>query len=245
MRWPVLFVSTVALLGIGATAPLDTSGDTVPGDRSANAAWITQLPGDEHPFSIYDFRQDGFGGVDWPVTFIFDGKATIDKVRAGLCDGTRHAWKYCDGGGPMYFFDGTALAGGTGDLFVSDSGKKRFNENCSSLTFTAHVRLYAAKDGSAPGTAFTSEKYGNVVVGTTHLDFEDHSGCSARIHGYPDVAQAWFTEAMKTIAGWEVHPDAFDLGNGSDDYVIMRELSGNLTPHVYGNDGKATEVVIP
>ncbi len=49
---------------------------------------------------------------------------------------------------------------------------------------------------------------------------------------------------MKTIDGWTVTPKAMDLGNASDSYVVMRDLSGAKVPHVYGNDGLATQVAI-
>ena len=62
---------------------------------------------------------------------------------------------------------------------------------------------------------------------------------------YPDIAQAWFDEALSQIPGWKVTPDAWDLGNGSDEYAILRDLSGVLVPHVYGHDSKATDVVVP
>ena len=77
-----------------------------------------------------------------------------------------------------------------------------------------------------------------------HLDVQDHTGCSARIHGFPEVAEQWFIEAMQTIDGWTVTPKAMDLGNASDSYVVMRDLSGAKVPHVYGNDGLATQVAI-
>jgi len=72
-----------------------------------------------------------------------------------------------------------------------------------------------------------------------------HRDEAGRIHGYPDIAEAWFLEAMSQIPGWQVTPDSWDLGNASDSYVILRDLSGTLTPHEYGHDSKATDVVIP
>jgi hypothetical protein len=87
--------------------------------------------------------------------------------------------------------------------------------------------------------------YGSVVIATAHLDFEDHTGCTGRIHGDPDVAEQWFITALSTIPGWTVTPHKWDLGNSSDSYVIMRDLHGALVPHVYGSDGFATDVVVP
>ena len=55
------------------------------------------------------------------------------------------------------------------------------------------------------------------------------------MHGYSDVAEEWFIEAMKTIPGWQVIPDSLDLGNANDTFVVMRDVSGAYVPHVYEN----------
>ncbi len=81
--------------------------------------------------------------------------------------------------------DGSTEVSFTG--FLSNSGLKRFAENCSTNTFTVHMRPYAPK--STDGQSFVSAKYGHVVIATVHLDFQDHTGCSARIHGFPEVAE--------------------------------------------------------
>ena len=227
MKLVALLVAAVVALGTAASTPPSTP---ISSPRESPEPWVLSLPG--HPdvrFSAYDFRQDGFGAVDWPVEFVFHGNATVEKIHEALCHETSDPWTYCDAGGPMHLFDGTG--------FDANSGVKRFREDCQKNTFTAHMRLYEVKDPSS--------ELGTVVVGTAHLDYEDHAGCSGRIHGYPDIAEAWFLEAMSQIPGWQVTPDSWDLGNASDSYVILRDLSGTLTPHEYGHDSKATDVVIP
>lgn len=249
---PALGVVCLAL-----TLMVASVGDLRSHDRPPlNAPTDITLPGDTITFSTYDFRQSGVGGVDWPVAFVFTGNATVAKVVDGLCTQTEHAWRYCDQGGPMFLYadesptvisssvgsgTGTGTGGFTG--FLSNAGVKRFAEDCTTNMFTAHMRLYAPK--STNGQSFVSATFGNVVIATVHLDFQDHTGCSARIHGFPDVAEQWFIEAMRTIDGWNVAPHAMALGNASDEYVVMRDLSGAMVPHVYGNDGMATQVVVP
>jgi hypothetical protein len=222
----------VALVGVfaagtAAAAPPQPTTGTAP-------KWLTTLPGDKVQFSAFDFRQDDFGPVDWPVEFVFRGNATPAKIADALCHQTADKWHYCNEGGPMHLFqDDESFTG-----FVANSGLKRFREDCQSMAFTAHMRMYAPHDGLA-------STYGSLVIATTHLDFEDHTGCSGRIHGDPDIAEQWFITALSTIPGWTVTPHRWDLGNGSDAYVIMRDLGGALVPHVYGHDAFATDVVVP
>ena len=85
-------------------------------------------------------------------------------------------------------FDAPLAAGASDQRFTGDTGVKRFNEVCSTTSFTAHIRLYSltAPDNRTPAAAVTAMP-GAKVVGTVHLDFDDTGGCSGRIHGYPDV----------------------------------------------------------
>jgi hypothetical protein len=206
---------------------------------------VVSLPGDNRLFSSYDFRQDQFGDVDWPVAFVFRGNATVSSIKDGLCNRSVHVWKYCVGGGPEFMYDAPAGAGASDQRFTSDVGVKRFNEACSTTSFTAHIRLYALtapddRTSSAPPAGTSTAK----VVGTVHLDFADKGGCSGRIHGYPDVAEQWFLEAMGTIPGWTVRPGAWNLHTASDPYVVLRKIGGVEVPHVYGLDGLATDVLV-
>jgi hypothetical protein len=223
-------IAVAAMLTVGLTS---TAHATVPPTGSA-PPWLTTLPGDTATFSTYDFRQDGFGAVDWPVEFIFRGNVSVAKVRDALCHQTEERWHYCNEGGPMHLFG----SDGTFDGFLANSGVKRFREDCQSEAFTAHMRIYAPEGG-------LKSTYGPIVIATAHLDFEDHTGCTGRIHGDPDIAEQWFISALSSIPGWTVTPHKWDLHNGSDAYVIMRDLGGALVPHVYGHDDYATDVVVP
>jgi hypothetical protein len=243
----VKLVMVVLAVAFGLPSPSPSSHATdvqtvvVPGSPVP----VVSLPGDNRRFSSYDFRQDQFGDVDWPVSFIFRGNATVSSIKKGLCKHTVHAWKYCASGSPMFMFD-DPFATGTSDLrFTSDSGVKRFNEQCSTTSFTAHMRLYALTPPdnrlfATRPSAGTAAK----VVGTVHLDFDDKAGCSGRIHGYPDVAEQWFIEAMKTVPGWTLTPGAWNLHTASDPYVVLRKIGGAEVPHVYGLDGLATDVLV-
>ena len=232
----------IALPSPSVGSATDVSTVTVPGSPVP----VVSLPGDDRQFSSYDFRQDQFGDVDWPVSFVFRGNASVSRIKDGLCKRSTHAWKYCTGGGPEYMFDAPLAAGASDQRFTGDTGVKRFNEVCSTTSFTAHIRLYSltAPDNRTPAAAVTAMP-GAKVVGTVHLDFDDKGGCSGRIHGYPDVAEQWFIEAMRTIPGWTVQPGAWNLHTATPPYVVLRKLSGVEVPHVYGMDGLATDVVLP
>lgn len=200
---------------------------------------VVSLPGATGSFSSYDFRQDDFGDVDWPVAFVFRGAVSAARVKDGLCEGTAGPWRYCEPGGAMFLYSRGVDDARPAVDFVRDRGVKRFNQDCSSTAFTAHVRLYELPRRSAP------RRSGSVVVGTAHLDFADRGGCSGRIHGYPDVAQAWLTEALRTVPGWTVTPAAWDLRSRSGPYVVLRGAGGADIPHVYGQAGLATDVYVP
>ncbi|MCU1503871.1 MAG: hypothetical protein JWM12_3225 [Ilumatobacteraceae bacterium] len=239
------------LVGLVVTASLTLSATRpiVPSVRIENSpAALVHLPGDDNLFSNYDYRQDGQGAVDWPVTFVFTGNATIARIKDALCHATATPWTYCDTGSTMYLEARAAGPGAASAGFVRDGGVKRFGENCSTSDFTAHMRIYAppaGNDRDEGRRSFTSAAYGSVVVATTHLDFEDHAGCGGRIHGYTDVAEHWFITAMRTVPGWDVRPDSLDLQNANETYVVLRQLSGAEVPHVYGNDRLATRVIVP
>lgn len=236
----MLLALAAALPSPSGPAPTGLATAAVPGSPVP----VVSLPGDARQFSSYDFRQDQFGDVDWPVSFIFRGSASVSAIKDGLCKRSAHAWKYCKKGGPMFLFDAPVGAGPGDQRFAKDGGVKRFNQDCSTTSFTAHLRLYgltapddavSTPSGAAPGAK---------VVGTVHLDFADKGGCTGRIHGYPDVAEQWLIEAMRTVPGWTVTPGAWNLRTASDTYVVLRKVSGVDVPHVYGLNGLATDVLI-
>ena len=246
LLFAVVATGSTALAGCGSGASSDP-GPVASGSTTSGTVAAVGLAGDDNQFSPFDFRQNGSGPTDWPVTFVFRGNATMERVKAGLCRETRHPWKYCDSGGSMYLYARTGASGAHFEGFVGNGGIKRFGENCASNEFTAHMRMYAPPADGRPGAdsdSFASAVYGNMVLATVHLDFQDKAGCSGRVHGYSDVAEEWFIEAMKTIPGWQVIPDSLDLGNANDTFVVMRDVSGAHVPHVYENDQLATEVVI-
>jgi len=238
MKLPLLQLGVVAAVLVTAFA--GSAAASVNSQPLAHSATVS-LPRDPSVrFSRYDYRERNGAELDWPVTFVFTGNATVQGVKDGLCRLTRGPWHYCNTGGTMYLDVGEADGQ---SVVTSDGGVKRFVQTCSTTEFTAHMRVYDPMIGTN-GHERVSAAYGHVVVATTHLDFEDHNGCAGRIHGYSDVAEHWFIEAMKTIPNWDVHPDSINLGNGTDTYVVMRKLGGAEVPHVYSNDPLATEVVI-
>jgi hypothetical protein len=237
----VLCATAIAVPSPSVSTATDVSTVAVPGSPVP----VVTLPGDDRQFSSYDFRQDRFGDVDWPVSFVFRGNASVARIKDGLCHRSAHSWKYCTAGGPEFLFNVPVAAGPSDQRFTADTGVKRFNEVCSTTSFTAHIRLYSltAPDDSSSASASTGVP-GAKVVGTVHLDFDDKGGCTGRIHGYPDVAEQWFVDAMRTIPGWTVRPGAWDLQTATPPYVVLRKVSGVEVPHVYGMDGLATDVVL-
>lgn len=235
MSWLVALVLT-AVTAFPAPSPgTDTRQVKEPGSPVP----VLSLPGDDRRFASYDFRQRELGDVDWPVAFVFRGDISVDDIKDALCSKSTHAWKYCDKGGPMYMLDGPLASPGAGGVFVADRGVKRFNENCSTTRFSGHIRLYPLGGPDRKGSGLAR------VVGTVHLDFDDKGGCSGRIHGYPDIAKQWFLVAMRAVPGWQVTPDAWDLRNGSNQYVVQRKVAGVEVPHVYGQSRLAADVYVP
>ena len=48
----------------------------------------------------------------------------------------------------------------------------------------------------------------------------------------------------EAIDGWTATPGAWNLGNASQPFVVMRDLSGVEVPHGDGHNGLATDVFI-
>jgi hypothetical protein len=206
---------------------------------------VVRLPGDTRPFSSYDFNKTELTRPEWPVEFVFRGDATVAGIEDGLCRLSSFPWKYCASGSNEFLYspsDPGDLTFESGD-YLASGGVKRFSETCADTQFTAHMRLYPLLQSggvldAAPAGADAA------VVGTVHLDYEDRGGCSGSKYGYPDVAEQWFEDAMRTVPGWTITPDAWNLHNGSAPYVVLDRQRGIVVPYVYGQDSLATDVYI-
>lgn len=201
-------------------------------------------------FTNYDYRQAGWGAVDWPTGFVFTNNASVNRVKDGLCSGTTHPWKFCQSGGPQYMRVEQRLNPGDGCCapgvwWDSDSGRKRFSQNCSSTEWTAHIRLYAPTNPS-PTDVFYDHVDGYMVVGTTHLDYQDKNGCAGRSHGGTEAAENWMIGTMSSVPGWNVSYNTFSgLQNANSRHIVQRTIGGASVPHEYVNDGLSSIVEIP
>lgn len=194
-------------------------------------------------FSNYDYRQSGWGDVDWATGFFFKFNATINGVKNGICTGTTHSWKYCTGGGTKWMyvqqlFSQPQATPAPWAGFDADGGRKRFNQNCSNNEWTAHIRLYAPPNQDA----FYDLTDGFQVVGSAHLDYRDKDGCSGRAHGYTEVGENWMIGTMNGVPGWSVSYNTVGLLNANSTHTVYHTLGGVAVPHVFDNDGLGTLV---
>lgn len=231
------------IVGLGLLAGFVPVG---PVAADHNPQYILTLPYDSNRFTSYDYRQGTWGDVDWPTGYLFTGNANINKVKDGLCTGTSYPWKYCATGGPQYMYvEGVASGqGGSWAGFDSDSGRKRFSQDCGSTEWTAHPRLYApqVKHGQSDDTFF-SLYYGYMVVATSHLDYQDAPGCGYRTHGYTEIAENWLSFTVNAVPGWTTYQNnSVYFSNANSSHTRWRELSGWYVAHIYDNDGNATYV---
>lgn len=231
-------VVAAALLGAAAPATAHHNSTYLMGVGQSNNRW-----------SSYDYRQNFYGDVDWPVGFVFHGNANVTAVKDGVCLHTTHSWKYCTSGGPQWLSI-QAIASPWGPAwtgFDNDSGRKRFSQSCTSTNWTSHMRFYApqVKHGR-PDDAFYSPDYGFMVVGTTHLDYRDRDGCAGREHGRTETAENWFIGTIRGVPGWtDTYDNPTIFYNANAPHTVNRTVGGVAVPHVYDNDGYGTLVNVP
>lgn len=236
-------ICAALLVGAGLTVQQAT-----PASANHGQQWILNLQNDSNLFTNYDYRQGGFGDVDWPTGFLFRGNANVNRVKEGVCSLTTHFWKFCIAGGTQNMYVKGVPPAESWEGFDTDRGRKRFEQFCNSMEWTSHMRMYAPQttNGMASGDDnFFSVQYGFMVVGTTHLDYQDKDGCGARQHGFTEVGENWFLGTLNGIPGWTVAPEIWGFLNANANHTIMRNLGGAMVPHTYDNNGLATEVVVP
>lgn len=139
-----------------------------------NLMWYTSFTGDA--WWNYDFRSHGTyesNNVDWPVTAIYFGNATIPKIKDML-------WGNASQDGTMYLY----LEDSGYSYHDSDQGSK------SAALFAWHVRLYAAS-----GYSSYHPSLGYYVLGTTHYD-------SVTSHGWSEDAAYEITAELANTVGW-------------------------------------------
>jgi hypothetical protein len=241
------------LAAVLCSALLTTVSTSRPAYADHGPQWIICLPTctEWTRFTNYDYRQNGWGSVDWPTGFFFMQNASRNSVRNGICSLTTHSWKYCATGRRSVHVRGTDLQRGPGDRrrvcsHVADSGRKRFTQNCTNNEWTAHMRIYGPPGIPGGNSYFYDLQRGFQVAATTHLDYRDQGGCAGRTHGYSEIAENWMIGTMNAIPGWSVQYNTWGLGNSNTGpaHTVDRTLSGVQVPHIYDNDGWATTVVV-
>lgn len=216
---PVLAVLVGILLGLTLAFP----GRHVWADRTDTLSPL-HLGG----VSTWDFDFDNQKAsphhVDFPVTIVFTGHATIPKVEH-IMDSMGFPYR---GGAILEGF----VTGGQVQWQRSDGVK---TDPCASLNhspnspYDLHLRLYGG---------FHSKKWGQWVIGTSH---EDHFDCGQYL---PNRQYGWNEHAEQMIAGYfrragyQVisNDPSLNFGNKMDVW------EGN---HFYHNNGIATRIVIP
>jgi hypothetical protein len=180
----------------------------------------------EDGFYNYDCESTtaAFDNVDWPVTFIFYGNATVAKVDTALSSRL-----------PIWGVDEyMALDDGAGWQWVSNTGVKSF-----SLSRAIHLRLYAPA-----GTYFTNKNWGKYVIATCHLDINELS--SSPTSGYSEDAATEIAQMCRSIWGKKnVAANSFALGNPEPLRTEERtKTNGDIEHHVWQSDGFATLVKV-
>jgi hypothetical protein len=187
-------------------------------------------------FTTVAVREDGFynydcesttassNNVDWPVTFVFHGNATVAKVDAALSSRL-----------PIWGIDEFMnLNDGAGSQWVSNTGVKSV-----SLSRALHLRLYAPG-----GQSFTNKTWGKYVIGTCHVDINELS--SSPTSGYSEDAAAEIAEMCRSIWGKRnVAANSYAMGNAESLRTEARTKSnGDIEHHVWQSDGYATMVKV-
>ena len=188
------------------------------------AANLSAASSGEDQFYTYDFtgRTLSATGVDWPVTMIFYGNASVAKVKSAF---QSRGWN-----NPFvstmygYLNDGTAFA------WASDGGVKTFASK------SAHLRLYA------PGGRMYNSVWGYYVVATTHFDNAELASPPAQWFGMSEEAAAAAVQtAVKAWGSKNVTMNSIPLGNAQ----YGEEKAANGERHIWQCDGLATMIRVP
>ncbi len=205
-------LAMVALLAVAGVAGAWTAADLRP---------VTSV---EDQFYNYDFtsRVVSATGVDWPVTIIFTGNASVSKIKS--------AYRSRGWGNPfvntMYGYEND----GSGFVFAADGGVKTF------ATKSPHMRLYA------PGGRLYNSTWGYYVVATTHYVNAELSRPPTQWFGLSeDAATAAVQTAIKAWGSKSVTLNTVPLGNTQ----YGEAVGANGERHIWQCDGMATLIRVP
>jgi hypothetical protein len=161
---------------------------------------------------------------DWPVSILFAGGATVDKVKDALRKvgfthrGNTHELAY--------------RLPDAGLRFDSDRGVKTA---CDPAATDVHLRIYAP----AGVDHFQDPELGSVVAATTHLDHADGCGIGTPRFGFSEEAEERIARRAASL-GWRVQRDALVLGNAEP---YRRDVGDPA--HIWFGNGRATVIWVP
>jgi hypothetical protein len=161
---------------------------------------------------------------DWSVSLIFAGHASVGKVKHAL-----RGFGFTRRGHTRYL---AYRVDQTSARFDGDRGLKTA---CDSSGTDVHVRLYAP----TATDRFLDPEYGEVVVGTAHLDRADGCGVPPKLFGFSERAEQRIGVLFRRH-GWRVEPDRLDLGNAEP---YRRDISDPA--HIWLANGRATLITVP
>jgi hypothetical protein len=167
----------------------------------------------------------GAAGRDWPVSLVFAGHATIQKVKLALRTvGFTHV-------GERRWL---AYRAPDGSLrFDSDRGIKTA---CDSNGTDVHLRLYAP-----PRTDYFSDpRFGQFVVATVHFDRGEACAVPPQLFGFSEEAERRVGDVVARRLAWRVQRDRLALGNLES---YRRDLA--VPDHLWWSDGRATLITVP
>ncbi|WAX56587.1 hypothetical protein M6B22_18950 [Jatrophihabitans cynanchi] len=218
-RRTISLLAVVAVTGaLAMTAAAPSNAATA---RAGNNLYVSFAGGDV--IGSYDHTDTSDPNkrtnVDWTTTMFFKSNATINKVK-GVLGST-----YPDTGSTMRMY----LNDGSGYAWDSDGGRKTPN-GCN--TIDKHIRLYADGDDR-----LYNPTDGYYVVGTTHYDYYESSGCGT-YYGYSESV----SNDIRTFfvgKGYSCAANAVGIGNSEP---IRYDDGGS---HIWQNDGNLHRCVIP
>ncbi len=187
---------------------------------------IRELGGDQ--FWNYDFEQENWDEVDWPINMVFWNDAATEKVKdilwgatgdrdmnGRLNDGPENNWNW---------------------VWNADEGTRE----ASSGDPGAHLRVYAADD-----FANYNDWLGYYVLGTTHFDNWYRGYWAPFWFGFSEYSEDDISEILRN-KGYSVLEDYFWLDNYEPSDIDSRWdwEEGVWVFHVWQNNGYASFVMV-
>jgi hypothetical protein len=156
--------------------------------------WVSAGSSDQ--WLNYDFQDDTAhtaSNVDWPVRFLFDTNAEVDKVKDTIdgCHSVYLSPQLCDSASAKAFY-------GKENNVVYwdyDSGRKG-GLHCQ---LDMHMRVYAV----FPADRNYDPNLGYYVLATVHKDLENGS-CQVQYYS-AEGEQSWWDTRISAIPGWTDH----------------------------------------